>query len=642
MALALRRTYMKAKNNLLCSTCVNTSPIVLPQLRSYSDDKFSNNPQFSSTTIMMEHGYNVQELPVVVRKLKDFSEIVEKPPVEPAKSPSDSHNYHLIQEEFQQCSDLRDVFTLLSKCTKITPNIALGAIERIYDLEKQSIDLDSKSIHINLAKGAILDKLLKVVVKTEDTQTILNILNTVSTFMEPYKHKFSDELLFRVLDNKLSVEQLCQFLKFLINNKSDPKYCETIDKLWVGFVERHADVNETNISHIFAILHGLKLSKKTVLNLLEQKLYDLWYKINVTSMQEILDTFVREKYLSMQSFVVVGRWLHTNIHVLDDDSLLDIITKLTRLNYTDDQIEKAVDKYMKLKCTKIKNYILIVGILNYCMQFQIRNEQLLNACSEYFMKNASNIPASFLKCIIYPFGFLNYNPSNLKFWKVAEETLLEKFDKMTTDDLSSIILSFTYLEKYPLPLVRRIFTAEYLIKVNDQAVMKKLYLIDTALSLECPQYAGPLLPKDQWSKPVPQDHRITNIISKTIDHFVNVAGSIDKLSTSILIPHFCSDETYFVDIMIHSKSLGSNNFDWKSKSGRNDNIAILINLPDHFCSDNERLVGPQLLRKKHLKMLGLKVVNIKYSVLSQFYTSYNAAGMRQYLIDSIENAESST
>ncbi|XP_022822170.1 FAST kinase domain-containing protein 3, mitochondrial-like [Spodoptera litura] len=645
MSLVLRRTYLKAKNNILSPGTGNIS--VSGQLqtfvaRTFNDDKSGNNPQFSSSTILIENGFNVQELPVAIKKLRNFTDIEDKPNEEQAASVQDTLSYQLIQEEFKQCVDLRDVFSLLSKCTKITPNIALGAIERIYDIEKNpnSLSLDPKIMQINLAKGAILDKLLKVVMRTEDTRTILEILNTVSSFMEPFKYKFHDELLLRVIDNKLPVDQLCEFIHFLIKNKNDTKYSETIDKLWVGFVAKEKEIDENNIVQVFGILHGLKVSKRIILTLLEQKLCDLWFKIKVPVMQDILSSFVMEKYLSVQSFGVVGSWLCANIHALDEDSLLDIISKLTRLKYTDDKIEKAVEKYMKLRGHKIESHVLIVGLLNFCMQFQIYNEQILNSCSEYFLSNWHVVPPSFLKSFIYPFGYLQYDPvNNTKFWMLVEKIMNENFDKMTSCDLSSIILSSIYLGKYPSTLVRRMLSPEYLAKVKNADMWKTFYLIDTAMTLECEKYLGPLLPKDQWSKPITQDFRVKNILEKIMDMLTNVAGGQDKLSVAVSIPYLPSDETYLLDVMLHSAGLGSKTFNWKSKTVRNSNIAILIHLPDHYCSNNEHLIGPQVMKKRHLKILGMKVVSLKYSLLSQFYTTYNKNGLREYLLESINNAE---
>ncbi|XP_028159057.1 FAST kinase domain-containing protein 3, mitochondrial-like [Ostrinia furnacalis] len=644
MALVLRRSYLKAREHLIPNPKqkmqIPSCLFALLNNRSFGDNK-GNNPDFINSTILVENGFNVQELPVVVRKLKNISEMDDGASSEDTKPKVDPANYHLIQAEFKQCVDLRDVFSLLSKCTKITPNIALGAMERIYDLEKEPHALmDLKGNHIHMAKGAILDKLLKVVMKTEDTQTIINILKSISTFMEPYKNQFCDELLFRAIDNKLSIEQLCTFIEFLAENKANPKYIETIDKLWVGFVQKESDIDESNIALMFSILPGLKVSKRIVLSLLEQKLTDLWQKIKVPVMQEILNSFVEEKYLSMQSFALVSRWVHTNIHALDEDSFLDVVSKLTRLKYTDDQIENAVEKYVKLKINKIESHVLIVGILNYCMQFQIRNAQILNSCSEFFVRNARIIPPSFLKLYIYPFGYLSFDPKNsLQFWKTAENVVNYNFYKINIEDLCSIILSYIYLGKYPLKLVSKIFSSEYLSKVNKSEALKSLHLIDTALSLECKDYSGPLLPKDQWYKPVKQDIRIQNIVTKIHSSLVTAAGGAEKLSVDVTIPHF-SDKTYLIDVMCHPAGLDTT-VNWNRQTSRNENIAILIHLPDHYCSDNEQLVGPQIMRKKHLRILGLKVVSVKYSTISQYYTSYNNNNLQKYLMECIDNAEES-
>lgn len=647
MSIVLRRSYLKIKNNVLSVGSSKSSSVqmcISPSfMRHLSEDK-TNSPEFINSSILMENGMNVQELPLVVRKLKSIAEIEEKSTVEDPEIASDNGGYHLIQAEFKQCIDLRDVFSLLSKCTKITPNIALGAMERIYDIEKNLLDavpmLADSNTHINMAKGAILDKLLKVIIKTEDTQTILNILKTVSNFMDPYKHKFCEELLFRVIDNKLSIVQLCEFLSFLINNRSDSRYSEIIDKLWVGFVQKEADINEANIVEIFTILPGLKVSKRTILTLLEQKFADLWSKIEVPVMQEILNTFLEVKYSSMQSFAVIGTWLHKNIHALDEEALLDVVTKLTRLNYTDDHVEKAVEKYIKLKGPKIQTHILIVSILNYCMQFQIRNEHILNACSEYFLTKGNVIPASFLKSFIYPFGYLYFDPiKGSEFWQQAERILDEKFDKISADDLASMILSFIYVGKHPLELVKRMLSPENLARVHNSEVMKKFHLIDTALSLECEDYSIPLLPRDQWSKFTLQDSRVRNIIHKIKNTIQEVAGGADNYSTCVFIPNLHFDETYLIDIMLHPTGLGSNNFNWKLKSGKNVNTAILIHLPDHYCSDNEHLIGPQIMKKRHLRVLSMKVVSLKYSSISKFYTSFNTSDLKKYLVTSIMNAE---
>lgn len=644
MTLALWRSYSKARNNVLCgsNSCNSVSSLFHIVTRSRSDDKFST-PEFSNSTILIENGFNVHELPVVVRKLKDLGALDDPPTTEAPRPANDSLNYHLIQEEFKQCVDLREVFSLITKCTKITPNIALGAIERINDLEEKGSHLNNlmtsdQTVQINFAKGAIVEKLLKVVMKTEDTQTILNILKTTSSVMEPYKYKFCDELLLRVIDNRLTVDQLCEFAMFLKANMSDQKYSETIDRLWIGFIDKEKDINENNIVQIFSILPGLKVSKKTIITLLEQKLSELWAKIKVVAMQDILDIFLVEKYFSMQSYNILGHWFYSNIHALDDDEMLAVITKFTRLKFTDNQIDAAIEKFLKYKSSKIKSQVLVIGILNYCTQFKLRNKHILDVCSQYFIDKRKCIPSSFLKSFIYPYGYLYMMPSNKDFWVIAEDVLLKNYTKMNINDLCSIISSYIYCGHYPLTLVSKIFSAEYMANISNSDTLKKLHLIDTALSLECKEYIGPLLPKDQWFKPVIQDSRIKNIIEKCKDSFVSVIGDTNNMSTAVVLPNFCSDETYLIDVMLHPAETTSNTFNWKSNALKNESIAILIHLPDHYCSDNVHLIGPQVMKKRHLNILGIKVVSLSYALLSQFYTSHNTDGLKEYLAHSIYSA----
>ncbi|CAK1540233.1 unnamed protein product [Leptosia nina] len=636
----LLRSYTNTRKTLLSSGKYNAILLnneVFP--RHQSNEKDADIPELINSTILIENGFNVTELPVVIRKLKNLTQLEASDKGTP--STADSVSYHLIQEEFKQCTDLRDVFSLITKCTKITPNIALGAIERIHDLERNPLNLplDIKGDNtLYFAKGAILEKLLKVVIKTEDTQTILNILKTNSLVIEPYKNKFCDELLFRVTDNKLNIDQLIDLAIFLLSNIAEEHYNDMLDKLWIGFTANESSIDETNIVKIFTILPGLKTSKKTVINLVEQKLSELWPRINSNSMQEIMSMFISEKYFSMQSFAVLGNWFYAHIHALDEDTLLDIITKFTRLNYTDDHIEAAVEKYMRLKGPKVNSYILIVGILNYCMQFQLRNKKILDTCCDHYLKNMDNIPPSFLKSFIHPFGYLCFKPvTNL--WEISENILIEVYRKIGVDDLCSIMLSYIYVGEYPVKLAAKVFNPEYYTKINNTSLLQKLYLIDTVLSIECKDYLGPLMPKDQWPKPVKQNQRVYNLVEKIKDMIGEIFGK-DRVSTGVLVPNYCSDENFVIDIMLHPFGLGSDTFNWKLKSTKNENIALLIHLPDHYCSKSEQLIGPQIMKKRHLEILGFKVVSLKYSVVSHLYMSYKNKELKKYLIESVEEISS--
>lgn len=610
--------------------------------RHYGSDHSEEHPEFINSTIMVEDGLNVRELPLVVRKVRDVTQ--EHIPTVPSASSSDSSKYNLIQAEFRQCSDLRDIFSLLSKCIKITPNIALGAIERICEVEKEfnmPMDVDTRLMNAHLAKGAILEKLLKVVMQTEDTQTLLNALNVDFAMLEPFKYNFCDELLLRVIDNKLTIGQLADFVMFLVNNKKDSKYEETIDKLWVGFAEKQDDINEKNFVQLLNIACNLKASKSTVMVLLEKKLWSFWWKLSLTDMQEIVNVFNQENNLSQQSFSIVGRWLNTNIHILDEDSLLDFITKLTRLQYTDLQIESAVERYLKARGDRIESQVLIVGILNYCMTFRIRNKNILNKCGKYFILNGKTISHSFLKSFIYPFGFLYHSPENMeRFWQTVEHAVEDKFTKMTCDDLLTIFLSGLYLGQHPTKFIDMIFNHNFLYKIsqsdNAEKLHRKLKLIDTAMSLECETYTSSVFSKVDF-RPVAQDIRLKKLIKEIQATVESVANGDYKVSTSVSFPNLCDDRSYVIDFLLHPESLDTYNFNWITKSEKNQTIAILIHVPEHYCYGSNQLIGPQIMRKKHLRLLGMRVISLNYSLVCKLQS--NKIYLERYIKNCLENSE---
>lgn len=57
-------------------------------------------------------------------------------------------------------------------------------------------------------------------------------------------------------------------------------------------------------------------------------------------------------------------------------------------------------------------------------------------------------------------------------------------------------------------------------------------------------------------------------------------------------------------------------------------VAILLLKRDAFCqNDNRQVRGPQILRERHLEMLGYKVVQVNYSEWNAMYMNVPGAKM---------------
>lgn len=607
--------------------------------RSKTDDSYKSS-DLTSSTILVQDGLTVQELPVIVYKVKN----VLYPHIEKSDVSENSTKYtekessvHLmINKEFAKCSTLDDVYLLLSKCSTITPNIALGALECVYNI--------CDSLNNNgeiLLDTVLLDKLCNIISCSDDIYAIMRALNVVVSKNKNYLDILSDEILKRIADNKLSVLQACDVIAFFGNNIEVEKYSLNIEKLWVGLVGKEKEFDEEKTIKCFSILHYLKTSQKIVLRVLERRMLTLWWQMKPESVIQVMDCLLKNKIYATKILPVLGKWTNTNIHTLSEDNLLEIVSKLNSLEYTDVLIEKALERYIKVKGLNIKLDILMVAIMNHITMFKIRNPHILSGCAEYFIANGKNLNPIFLKPILYPFGFLNFQPSNgLKFWETVENVVSEKFLKIPVDDILDILLSCIYLEKYPLNFVTNVFNPNFLERINisekSHKLRCKLKLLDTAMTLECKAYKGPLLPKYRTSQPYWYDGRIKRLVNHIRENLNFIAGGEDSWSTFVMLPNIFASNLYIVDLMIHPKGLRNSILSLNLIKDRNVNVAVLINLPDHFCSKGETLIGPQSMRIKHLRLMGVKVVSLKYEIL--YKLSIHSKALNNYIVENLKEA----
>lgn len=639
------RGHKTLKPNFQKLFAVQISNDLFQSKRCKSEVPFSSD--LGSCTILIQDGCNVQELPLIIRRVKNVLAPTEHNQNEFSNNSNacNSDLHKLIHKEFLKCSNCNEVISLLAKCSSITPNIAVGAMERIFDLNELLTSKDILQCDIkesDALESELLDKLLDIILSSEDVYCLMNGIEALNTLGGKYRHKLSDELLSRVIDNKLSVKQLCHAVRVFSLNKGCPKSMQNTDKLWIGFTDHEKNFTKENLMDTVEILPLLKTSQRMVLGLVERSISSLWWQLSGPDLVTILEVLHSSKIPSSRILHIVARWINTNVHTLPEDVFLEIITKCTELKYTDDQIQKALERYMKAKGVKISLHTLVVSILNHCFMFRIRNGHILNGCAEHFIAHGRNLPAMYIRPMLFPFGWLNFNPSNrIKFWEEVEFNFNENFSKINAEDVLDIMLACIYLQKYPLNFVEKVFNPHFLQRVNRLPnyvlLRNKLKLIDTAMSLECKHYQGPLLPRDHRSKSLRHDGRLRHLVNQLQDTLRNVAGGDGMFSSFVVLPNIFTTELYIVDVMLHPKGLRSSILNLNLRSDRNISTAMLIHVPEHYSANGQSLIGPQAMRVKHLKLLGLKVVSLNYEML--YKLKIHPTALNRYLVDMIKNAE---
>lgn len=232
-----------------------------------------------------------------------------------------------------------------------------------------------------------------------------------------------------------------------------------------------------------------------------------------------------------------------------------------------------------------------------------------------------------LKSIFAPFGLLNYLPTeSALFLDAVENSFSENFARFRPEDATDIIMAFIYLNRYPVQFVCKIFSSHFLGRLdscqNEETVRStqtKLKLFDMAMTLDCEDYQGPLLPRETNVKSMWVDKRLTRIIDSIVASLGKVGGVKNKISQFVLMSGMPVVSLYIVDILLHPHSPSSQQEGrlTLSEDERRSSIAFLIHVPEHYCAQMQHLTGPQVLRHHHFQKLGLRTVKLRYDVMAR-------------------------
>ncbi|KAF0773786.1 FAST kinase domain-containing protein 3, mitochondrial-like [Aphis craccivora] len=608
----------------------------------YKADKFGH------TFALIQEGSEIRELPLIVRNVcsneiccnectkTNVTDINNDELVNKLNNLKNETDRKKADEEivdvirgFKKCSSVKSLVDLLEivMLDEITSEVALCALKKIVELENFKLHIASNKLssilntkpNIDYTKTPILEKLLEIIMKGDNNSAVVGILELISIDrvrvlpFDIFKNKISEEILCRVTENKLNIDDLCRS----IDAFSKLNEVKTADQLWIGIMDKSDQINEKNVIQVFRILHLLKKSRKTIMKLLERCLKRFWHYLSTDDLIEMLYTLRLTKCNSNIILKTTSRWINTNIHTMSENNLTSIVNELNNSNYVDIGIVRALERYIKAKHSTINSPLLMVEIMNYCSKFNVRSENIFEGCANYIIQYGSNITPSQFRDLFWPFGQLNYKPkSALEFWTKVESIMNKEFNNFKTQETLDILLSCVYLEKHPLNFVHSVFNTSFLHNLfeygdkNDYTKIK-LKIIDQCMTLECDHYRGPVLPKDKFAKSIWCDYRIKRILKEINSTLENTFQGY-KISYSTILGQLPLMSIYIIDALVHpiKFEINSRYINFKKHPGLC--TVILVHLPEHYCWEKEHLIGIETTRIRHFRKIGLNVMSINY------------------------------
>ncbi|XP_077278298.1 uncharacterized protein LOC143906241 [Temnothorax americanus] len=663
-------------------------------------------PQLTQTNIFVQEGARIQEVPLIVKRITNVEVLLDtrsRKTIELSdrnKKPAGIHKEsvpysigtsttkngplkHTISIETDEgtailyCSDIerlkntdvaqvldainsgnanKGVYSLLENkiADEINCRIALQSLRKMIELEsgwhryrKTSSNARRPSAE-TINRDIILQQLVNLIAKSQDCETILQGLKALkrdrfSPSTNIYRDRICNEVMIRATDGELAVSQLIRAVRILANY-GNAKYRNCIDTLWVGLACREQDIKPDLLVPLFRSLKYFQRSKSMVQIILEKKLSEQWLKLTGSQMASILNCLYGEES-SKGCLSSASKWASVSMTTSTEKDLVNFIGGLRTKKYVDENIEQALARYVTTKGTEMKDPNLIASIMDYCKDLRIRSPYVLAECGKYFTRHGMEIPPTLLSPILAPFGLLNLQPPDpTEFWKTFDEVMSARFSDLKLNDALDILLSCTYLERYPIKLLDKVFSSYLMNRLQTHRdvpivnrLKNKLKLFDATMSLECKDYRGSPINLDRNAKSLSSDVRIRGIINKIHKPLAHVVGGEHKLSRSVVLSRLPLINFYILDVLIHPLLKSAPVFNLNLHKKRNVNTAILIHLPEYYCWNTRFLIGPQVMRKRQVRKLGFRVAHLDYAKLAELADQDDK--LLSYLSQSLDAAE---
>jgi len=465
-----------------------------------------------------------------------------------------------------------------------------------------------------------------------DFKNSVEVMQPLSSQAAPsYQEKLYTQTIELMTEGVFSLTQLCKVVSILsgFQVSEDPvgpssNHHRLADKFWAGIMDKSDELNEDTMAMVFNVLPHLKSSRGIILKLLEEKICDYWQLYKIQDILEILRvlTVIRMtcgEHDNQRIVPVISQWLSKNIHTVEENQLLAIVYCYSKIGFVDDVFIATLERYIKARGCKIKEKDLVAAICDYCMDFKVRSKILLEGVGEYFLEHATSLSTPQLHSVTRVYGELDLHPPNgFKYWELLEYVLEHKFVEFPPKDVINLLLSFIYIERYPLNFARKLFNPYFMDRLHNQqetdvfASRTNLKLFDVAMKLESIHYNGPYLPRDTNYKFMPMDLRIARLANQLVEPLGHAVGDIKRVGKQVVLASLPLNPLYVVDLMVYPSVAASlMRFGFRSNNNK-DIITVIIHPQEHYDRTGKHLIGQQAMRLRHLKKMGFRIIELDY------------------------------
>ncbi|MBN3307457.1 FAKD3 protein, partial [Amia calva] len=527
-------------------------------------------------------------------------------------------------EQLGHCSSSRHVFKLLLSLQTMSDMMAASALQRIAELERDANVLKDPAVLDHDVLKALCFQFEQDSKRLTDTGLVRALHACTQLLVDPWSTlmiRLVSESQERLDRGAMAIKDLCVLAQALLALEGPD--CAMLKPV-IEQIQGHkmTEWSLENLTQVYSMLQagvGVGGRYQNLLNSMNTYTISVASSLSPSSISQILNSLVVLNQTQAIPLVIM-LCKHTVKHVsrFSDGELVHVLEALMHFGHSDQYFVDALEKHVP-KNTFTMEAEAVTKVLQYCGRRLILSKAIFDAVAESFVYRADSYSTSQIARQIMPFGKLGYLPPNAGelFCKV-EGILQTRFSQFQPRTLLNLLHCCTLIERFPVNFVAKVFNPYFLQQLEawgnglDKILLSQLTQLFMTVKLECPFYKGPnLLPKYRVksfltpgrSLETPVDILLYNRVKAGL---IDLLGARAYFASRVLTP-YC----YTLDVEIKLDEEG-----YVLPASHHEiiyrRIALCIDGHKRFCANTHHLLGKEVIKQRHLKLLGYDVVQIPF------------------------------
>ncbi|XP_071942666.1 FAST kinase domain-containing protein 1, mitochondrial-like isoform X2 [Antedon mediterranea] len=398
-------------------------------------------------------------------------------------------------------------------------------------------------------------------ISIEFIQGVCNGLRLMKYNLEsPIMRKITNMII--EFSSDLTIYDLVRVCECLKNVDISPK-----DKIFDILTKRLLEILETAITpgRVKNVAYCLSLLPSESLDIMViERLENMWSSFHpgdIHQIKKILNIFLERTFLSgyvksrLQAFVSKVH-SYSEVNICNFKSIVYLnqhLDYLMRSGAEKDILVYAMDQYSN--CLYGLSPKMAVQSINRVGKSGYLQKDVLDRAAEVISDNLECISLNHILNLLIPYCVFDYFPASVpKFVDTCAEMILPFLEVLSLNHLLHLAYLLSLNGSFPEPLIRTIFSVEFLLKFDRQQIncispktkeinLHRLFLVNRSVVLQCPQYNIPWFHHDYsetFSHQGKKDRMMHPTIQEMKYYLTELCGGPSYLRTNVLTPyHYC-------------------------------------------------------------------------------------------------------